>query len=112
MSAGPEIGITRRGSNPRSSPPNVSAGSGRHSILILIANQPFFRNLDRQERSIENQIPDMSMADVDRRVPFAQPPAPERKVVVHVLVAIKFHTACRPRRPRECRQRLARITAG
>src|SRR3546814_14607948 len=93
MSAAPACARARRGSTPVTPSANSSAGSGRHSILILglISYQSDFGNFFGQERSFDQQIFHMPLTDIDSLAAAAQEAAPEREVCLDILVAIELH---------------------
>src|SRR3546814_17504718 len=97
MSAAPAFARARRGSTPVTPSANSSAGSGRHSILILglISYQSDFGNFFGQERSFDQQIFHMPLTDIDSIAAAAQEAAPEREVCLDILVAIELHATGR-----------------
>src|SRR3546814_14293320 len=87
MSAAPAFARARRGSTPVTPSANSSAGSGRHSILILglISYQSDFGNFFGQERSFDQQIFHMPLTAINSLPATAHDTDPETEVCHAIL---------------------------
>src|SRR6266498_1586373 len=93
-STGPCAPRPRRGSTSRAAFANSSSGSGRTSIFSgSTTDQTSFLNIDGDEAPFEQQIVNVTVANVDRWRSLREEARPERQIALHVRVAIELDPA-------------------